>query len=305
MILKLRTMSFMELMIFVEVVRCGGITAASHKLGIAKSAVSSQLSRLEDRLGVKLLERSSRRIAMTIEGKQLLPRVQSLIAEGELLFHQAELQSSEPSGQVRVALTPDFGQLVVAKFFPYVTQKYPKISLGCKFNYQFEDMQDTTFDLGVRIGTVNDENLVAQNLGEFRRILVASEQYVQQYPINDVEDLKTVNCLIFSSNNNNRIWSLLSCDDEGIEVSLDVSGDIAVQSFNTLVDLCLANQGVAYVPDFLVKDYISKRQLRHILPQWQSNITRVFVVYRFGADKIHRVKAVIDAAKQYLPGLLC
>ncbi|RDH43390.1 LysR family transcriptional regulator [Zooshikella ganghwensis] len=304
MILKLRTMSFMELIIFVEVVRCGGITAASQKLGIAKSAVSSQLSKLEDRLGLKLLERSSRRIAVTIEGKQLLPKIESLIAEGALLFQQAELQSSEPSGQVSVALTPDFGQRVVASFFPYVTQRYPKISLICKFNYQFEDMQDTAFDLGVRIGTINDENLVAHKLGEFRRVLVASEQYLEHHPINDIEDLKKVNCLIFSSRHNSRIWSLVSAEDEERTIALDVSGDIAAQSFKALVDLCVAHHGVVYVPAFLVKDHISKRQLRHILPQWHSNLMRVYLVYRFGADKVHRVKAVIDSAKTYLPGLL-
>ncbi|WP_163831001.1 LysR family transcriptional regulator [Spartinivicinus ruber] len=304
MVHKLRTMSFMELIIFQEVVRCGGITAASNKLGIAKSAVSTQLSRLEKRLGVKLLERSSRRLMMTVEGQQLLPRVESLIAEGEFLFEYAETQSKEPGGQVRIALTPDFGQIVVAKFFPQVTKLYPQITLGCKFSYQFEDMQDTAFDLGVRIGKVNDESLVAYKLGQFKRVLVAGKKYAQQHPTFLPKDLKKLNCMTFSSSNNPRAWSLISCEDGVTEVSLDVCGDIAVQSFNILVELCLSNQGVAYIPYFLVKEYINSGQLKHILPQWQSKVSNAYLVYRFGADKIHRIKAVIDCAKTYLPSLL-
>lgn len=305
MVRKLRTMTFMELIIFQEVVRCGGITAASIKLDIAKSAVSTQLSRLESRLGVKLLERSSRRMTMTVEGQQLLPKVESLIAEGELLLQYAETKSKEPSGQVRIALTLDFGQLVVANFFPQVTKLYPKITLGCKFSYQFEDMQDTAFDLGVRIGKVNDENLVAHKLGEIRRVLVAGKKYIQQHPVFVPEDLKKLNCMIFSSSNTSRTWSLISCEDGVTEASLDVSGDVAVQSFSTLVELCMSNQGVAYVPYFLVKEHIASGKLKHILPLWQSKTSNVYLVYRFGADKIHRIKAVIDCAKKYLPSLIC
>ncbi len=304
MILNLRTMSFQELVIFVTVVREGGIIAAADKLGIAKSAVSTQLARLEDRLKVKLLERSSRRMSLTVAGEHILPRVESLIAEGERLFEQAEQEIGEPAGTVKMAVTPDFGSLVVTHFFPEVNRSYPKISMISKFDYQFEDLQDPSFDIAIRIGKVNDENLVAHQLGEFKRILVASPEYLAVHPIKQPSDLEHAECIVFSSTTTERIWKLFLASNMEQPIPIPIKSNMAVLSFSAIIELALANQGIAYVPEFMAIRQIRAGTLQRVLPSYQGISSKVFLVYRFGSDKIHRLKSVIEIAKAHIPNLL-
>lgn len=112
-----QTIEFRELLAFSTVIRCGGITAAANNLDLSKSTVSLQVSRLEQRLGVKLLERNSRRVALTREGTRLLPRVVSLLEEVQLLIEESKQVAGVPGGSVRIAVTPALGGVVLKNSF--------------------------------------------------------------------------------------------------------------------------------------------------------------------------------------------
>lgn len=302
MISNLRTLDFQQIHSLICILRYGGITAAADHLGIAKSAVSKQLSQLEQVLGVKLLERSSRRIQLTREGEHILPRLESLLAEGERLLTQAHDEQSRPEGKVRIAASPEFGAYVARHFFPQVIQTYPELTLVMEPTYTFADLQDTAFDLAFRLGSVQDDRLVARPLGSFQRILVASPAYLAAHPLVDPTELNQHACLIFSNQQNRTEWTLQNAQAKKINV--EVSGSIAIKSFTALMGLAEAGLGVAKVPAFIAQDAIAAGRLVHCLPEYASQPMPIYLTYRFGAEKIQRVKAVLDAALTQVPLLL-
>ncbi len=304
MIRDIRTMSFQELAIFVEVVRCGGITAAADKLDLSKSVVSTQLNRLEDRLKVKLLTRSSRRVALTQEGEHLLPRVESLLEEGSQLFDQARHEAASPSGIVRIAATPDFGMVLAKDLFPKVINAYPNIQPLLKMGYEFEDLQDPTIDFAIRIGKVNDENLVAKKLGAFRRVLVASPECLEKWPIRTPDDVSKAPCLVFSSNSTQWSWTFQKKNNDNAKTSIGINACMGVQSFSALTLLVKQGEGFASIPEILINDDLQSGTLVEVLPEWEARPTNVLAVYRFGADKIQRIQAVLELVKTEIPKLL-
>ncbi|MEM6818166.1 MAG: LysR family transcriptional regulator [Pseudomonadota bacterium] len=297
-------MNFQELRVFSEVARAGGITAAASNLEMAKSAVSKQLSQLEARLKVKLFARSSRRVSLTQEGERLLPRIESILAEGARLIEDAHQDTFRTAGTVRIAGTPDFGGLVARKFLPILLEQYPELTVTMRLDYGFEDLQDPAIDLAIRIGRVSDERLVAHRLGEFRRIVAASPAFAERNVLANPADLSSVNCLTFSGSSVSSEWTLEHrFEHQGAE-QVSVQGNTAVRSFAALAGLAETGTGVCCVPEFVVRGAISQGRLVHCLPNWATRPTPVFLAYRFGADRIGRVRAVIDAAKKTIPTLL-
>lgn len=303
MVHNLRTMNFLEFAVFVEVVRCGGISAAAEQLHLAKSGVSTVLRRLEDRLNVKLLERNSRRIALTAEGALLLPKVESLLAEGEHLLREAEQGLASPQGMVRIAATPEFGSMAVNSLVPEVRKRFPELRLTVKLAYGKEDLQDPSFDFAIRIGRVEDENLVARKVGGSHRLLVASPNAMSQISVKKLDDLTLAPCLIFSSTQLESIWTLQHLETQK-EQSVVVSSHFAVQSLGTLLQLCEQGEGIAMLPEFLVRRSLAQGKLVNVLPELQSREINVNLVYRSGMDRIMRVKTVLDIAREVLPPLL-
>lgn len=304
MVSNLRTLNHLELVVFREIVRCGGITAAADKLNLAKSAVSKYLSRLEDRLQSRLLVRSSRRISLTPEGRHLLPMVESLIAETERLVEIASEDIAAPQGQVRIATSHEFGNLLMEHFLPQVIDQYPALKLTVKLGYAFDDLQDPAFDLAFRILHVNDERLVSHQLGMFKRILVAHPDFSGLSQIKHPSDLEDHNCMIFSSDETEREWPFLVEDKQDEVVRVKVSGNLAVLGFSALLGAARAAAGITYVPEFVAQPDLERGSLVRVLPAWHSPSAPVYIAYRFGTQKIARIRAVIDLAREKIPQLL-
>jgi DNA-binding transcriptional LysR family regulator len=297
-------MNFDELHIFAEIVHCGGITAAADKMGIAKSAVSKHLGRLEQRLQVKLLARSSRRMQLTHEGERLLPRIESLLAESERLLDEAHEELVKPAGAVNIAASPEFGGFVVKHFLPHLLAHYPDLGIIMKLAYSFEDLQNPSIDLAFRISHVNDDRLVAKPLGEFRRIIVASPAYLRSHPLREPADLAKHNCLIFSGSDLRTSWTLQHREQPEQVEHVPVRGNMSVLGFTALLGAVERGAGVASIPDFTAAPLIDQGAIVHCLPSWASPPAPVFIAYRFGAERIGRLKVVIDESRKMLPGLL-
>lgn len=303
MVSNLRTLEFQQIESFVNVVRAGGVSAGAERLGLAKSAVSKHVSQLEATLQVKLLERSSRRVSLTREGEHLLSRLESLLAEGSRLLEQAREAHDRPEGLVRVAATPDFGGLVAERFFPFVVERHPGLSLVMEPSYSFADLQDPAFDLAFRVGDVKDDRLVARELCAFHRVLVASPEYLEKRPIRVLQDLEHGDCLAFSGSRTEGEWTLVKRKD-GSRTQIPVRGKLGVKSFRILAALAERGAGIALVPQFLVDDALEAGRLQRCLPQYASPPAPVFLTYRVGSDKIRRIRAVLDLALAHVPALL-
>ncbi|MBL4646232.1 MAG: LysR family transcriptional regulator, partial [Rhizobiales bacterium] len=249
-----KTLEFRELLAFSTVIQQGGITAAADNLNLSKSTISLQVSRLEQSLGVKLLERNSRRVALTREGENLLPRVMSLLEEMQLLKDESSLAASVPNGNVRIAVTPALGGFVLKTLIPHLRQTHPNMRLIVESAYQFDDLQDPNFDFAIRVGRIKDDTLVANHVGTFRRVLVASPAFIQEHAPTTPADLAQTPCLVFSGNSPEANWRLESAQHpQQTEVVL-VQSHVAVRNFSVLLDLAKQGLGVALVPNFLAND---------------------------------------------------
>lgn len=290
---------------FATVARLGGISAAAERLGIAKSGVSRHVALLETHFGVKLLERGARSVKLTPAGERLVHRVQSILAEVDLLDDIALEESGGISGQVGIAATPEFGGLIADRFFPLVQERHPELSLVMRAGYAFEDMQDPATDVAFRVGTFKDDRLVARSLGGFRAWLVASPDFLAGQPVEKPEDLAERPCLIFRRDQAASTWTLFDMDDEGAAPTpVDVSGTLGVNSFTILRERAMAGQGVAFLPQFVVTEALVSGALVRILPRYASRRFPVFLTYRPGARRVARLDAFIAMAEEHVPALV-
>ncbi len=147
MVSDLETLRLADLRIFLEAARRLSITATGEALNIPKSAVSKSLMRLETRLGVKLLERSSRRVELTAAGQLLRAKAESLLAEAEFLIHSMEGERDEPRGVVHLTAPTELGTWFVAQVIPEIRCQYPDLKITLKLDYQFDDILDPAFDI--------------------------------------------------------------------------------------------------------------------------------------------------------------
>ncbi|MEM1360823.1 MAG: LysR family transcriptional regulator [Pseudomonadota bacterium] len=288
-------------MSFHTVARVGGISAAAERLGMAKSGVSRHVAQLEDIFGVRLLERGARSVRLTPVGERLDDRIRSILAEIDLLQDIAREESRGVSGQVTIAATPEFGALVATTLFPILRNLYPGLTLVMRPDYDFEDMQDPNTDLAFRVGTFKDDRLVALELGGFQRVLVAAPALLNQHSIGDPQELANVPCLTFRGDRPGATWRFRS---EDRETQVNVDGQIAVRSFGILLQLAIAGQGFANLPDFMLGDALKSGTLVHCLPEFTQRSNPVFLTFRPGARKIARVAAVIEQASKTIPDML-
>lgn len=301
MVANIRTVGMPALISFHTVARLGGISVAADHLNMAKSGVSRHISRLEAHFGIKLVERSGRSVKLTPTGIRLNQRIQSILADIDLLDDIARQESGEVSGQVNFAATAEFGSVIAATLLPAVQERFPNLNLVMRPAYDFEDMQDPSTDLAFRIGSFDDDRLVARKLGSFRFWLAAAPELAERTTITSPQDLQSQPCLTFRNDVARSTWTFFSPDDVS---TIKVSGPFAAQSFSVLFDLAIAGQGFAFLPEFMVSDAMRNGKLVRCLPHHVSRPYSVFLTFRPGSRRIARVDAVAALAEDLIPAFL-
>ena len=291
---NLETINLADLRVFLEVAKLLSVTGAGAALGQPKSAVSKALSRLEGQLGVRLLERSSRRVALTAAGELLSVKAEALLGEAEFIVESLREERSLPRGVVRMAAPPEIGTLFIEQVVPRLARDYPELQVAMKLSYDFDDLQDPAIDLALRAGAVRDERLVGVPVSDFRRVAVASPAYLAAHPITHPAELAQHRCLVFSGSASSAEWSFERGDDS---VQVHVQSALSVHSFTALLHAARCGLGVARAPEFTAAEWLQRGELVQVLPQWQASPSRLYVVHRFGHERIARVAAVLKAAR--------
>jgi DNA-binding transcriptional LysR family regulator len=288
------TISLTDLRIFMEAAKALSITRAGEALDLPKSAVSKTITRLEERLGVRLLERTSRRVALTAAGRLLMVKAESLLAEAEFLTRSLREERNDPRGTVRMTAPPELGTRFVERVVPKIVEAYPGLKIALKLAYDFDDLREPAIDIALRAGQVHDDRLVASPIGKFARVLVASAGYLENNRLRRPADLANLDCLVFSAEENSVEWELVRGDRSE---TFRVTGNLAVRSFAAQLHAARAGLGVARCPAFAAAEWIERGDLVHVLPGWQAPPVTVFAVHRFGHERIARVAAVLAATR--------
>jgi DNA-binding transcriptional LysR family regulator len=282
-----------NLEVFNKVVETGSFTAAAEKLGLSRAAVSKHVKDLEGRLGVRLLNRTTRKVSPTEMGRAYYERTTRILADLGEADHAVNVMQTEPKGKLKITAPGSFGAKAIASISADFLVQYPEIQLELGLNDRVVDIVEEGFDLAVRIGELTDSSLIARRLAPFRRILVASPEYVQRHgEPKAVQDLRNHNCIRYQFPGRPPGWRLIGPD--GREHSVEVAGNFTVNSGAVVVDAVVKGLGIALVPTFSAVDHLCAKRLVAILPQYRPRDTAIHALYPPNRHLSAKVRAFID-----------
>lgn len=252
--------------VFVQVIETGSFTGAAAALGIPKSSVSRAVTRLEETLGVRLLQRTTRRLGLTAAGDQYLAQVRRPIAElAEASRDTAEL-TGEPRGLVRISIPPELGEGVASKLFAEFVRRHPKVQLDVLVTNRRVNLVEEGVDLALRAGPLDDSTLVARKVVATELRLYAAPAYLARRGTpRRLRDLASHDCVIHRSARGVLPWRLSG--PRGVE-QITVSGPISVDDMGSSRLLALEGVGIALLPDQVVRADLEVGSLVHVLPAY-------------------------------------
>jgi DNA-binding transcriptional LysR family regulator len=293
---------FEALAIFAKVVELRSFAAAAGELALSKATVSKAVSRLEDRLGARLFNRTSRRLALTDAGQKLSERAARLLADGEAAENDALSQSVAPRGLVRLAVPMTFGVKVVAPILPEFLKQYPDVSIDLHLSDAMVDLIGEGFDAGLRIASLPDSSLIARRLCAMPRYTVAAPAYLKQYgrPTHPMH-LAQHRCFAYAYLSTPNVWHYTNAAGE--QASVRPAGQLRVNNGEALMPALIAGLGIADLPHFIVGDAIASGEVEVILKDWKQTEGSVHLVMPPGGPRPARVEVLAEfLAKQLAKG---
>lgn len=279
--------------VFAQVVEANGFTAAAGRLGVSKAAVSKQVARLEDRLGVRLLNRSTRRLGLTEAGRDFYERARRILDEVEEAEQAASSRQVSPRGVLRVNAPVTYGISHLAPILPAFMQLYPEIQVELVMNDRFVDLIDEGFDLAVRVAALPDSSLVARRLWTARHLVCAAPGYLARRGTPGAPgDLAGHDCLLYSYLASGDEWRFTAPD--GKPANVRVAGSLRSNNGDALRLAAVAGLGIIYSPAFFLGDDIAAGRLVPLLEGWRTLETAVHAVYPPGRPLGAKVRVFID-----------
>ena len=278
--------------VFARVVEARGFSAAARDLGMSKSAVSKQVTRLEDRLGARLLNRTTRRLSLTAAGAAFHEHCQRMLAEAEAAERAVTQLQVEPRGVLKLNAPMSFGVLHLAPALPDFMRRYPELTLDLALSDRVVDLIDEGYDLAVRIGRLADSSLVARRLAPSRRVVCGAPAYFERHgrPLRP-EDLRRHNCLLYTYMTSGDEWRYHGPDGEG---AVKLTGTLRANNGEVLRDALLAGLGVAPMPTFMVGHDLAAGRLVTVLSEYADLDTSVYAVWPHSRHLSTKVRVFVD-----------
>ena len=292
--------NYSDMAAFVRAVERGGFSAAARDLGLTPSAISKLVTRLEDRLGVRLLNRTTRRLALTPEGEAYFHRSQRILAD--IADAEEEVgRRAQPRGLLRVNVGTAFGMHQLAPALPEFLALHPEIQVELTITDRLVDLIEEGADLGIRLGTLADSSLVARRICEVERVVCAAPEYLRRHGTpRRPADLLGHNCLNMAHAPALRRWPFEG--RAGVE-HLEVTGNVSATSADALLALALRGLGVIRLSDVIVGSAIREGRLVPLLEAvHHREALPLHAVYPQGRHRSPRVAAMIDFLLQRFSG---
>lgn len=267
-----------DLTVLVEVVDCGSLSAAAERLGLSPSAVSRRLDQMENRLGTRLLARTTRRIALTDAGATFCLRARAILAALDEAEQSLTEMNEQPRGVLRVSMPVMFGQMRVAPLLASYQRRHPGVTVEASLSDRMVRLVDDGFDLAIRTGRLADSSLIARRLTPMRRRLVASPDYLERRGIPlSPGDLSRHDCLTQGSGSGARAeWEFMV---EGRRDTLRPTGVFQADNLWVLRHAALGGLGLARLADFIVADDLAAGRLVPLLSDHEVTDEAIHAVY--------------------------
>ncbi|WP_312516388.1 LysR family transcriptional regulator [Massilia sp.] len=283
---------FTQMTTFVEVVGRGSLSAAARAEGIAPAMIGRRLDALEARLGVKLLQRTTRKLVLTDEGVAFLEDCQRILGELDDAEAAVSERSARATGHLLVSAPAGFGRQHVAPLLPSFLAEHRDVTVNLNLNDRVVDVLGEGVDVAIRIASLSDSNLVAVKLADNRRVVVASPAYLKRHgQPRHPADLARHNCLAISSDGSQRGWTFL---DNGQQLTLKVGGNMVCNDGAVLHEWALAGKGLAWRSMWEVGEQIASGALCTVLDDFAAPGNDIHAVFAQRRHLPLRIRAFVD-----------
>jgi DNA-binding transcriptional LysR family regulator len=276
---------------FVAIAEAGSLTAATHELGLSLPSVVRGLAGYETHLGVRLFNRTTRRISLTEEGRHHLERCRNVLAAIAESESALKAEAAEPAGAITLTAPVLFGQMYVSPAVTRFVQRHDKVRCNIVLLDRVVNLLEEGFDLGVRIGELEDSSLVAQPLGEIRRVVVASPALLRRHGTpRHPRELRAADCITRIE----RPGSWGDFQENGRRFRVNVGGKLSFNHVLPAVQACAAGAGFGLFFSYQVAPFVAAGQLKIVLEKYETDPRPISVVYPHARLLPVRTRALVE-----------
>lgn len=281
------------MIVFAQVVDSRSFSAAAARLGLSKSAVSKQIAKLEDRLGARLLNRTTRTLSPTDAGQDFYERCLRVAREVEEAERAITHLSAEPRGLLRLNAPASFGREYLAPLVPEMLARWPELRIEALFEDRFVDVVAEGFDLVIRITRLQDSSLVARRIASCRRLVCAAPSYLARRGVpRTPAELLQHDCILYSYATDQNEWEFVGPD--GRLETVRVDGRLRANNAEVTLAALRAGAGLALSPDFIVGPDIAAGRLVPLLTDYENPFGAIYAVWPHNRNLAPKVRAVVD-----------
>lgn len=290
---------FEAMQVFCKVVEVGSFAGAAERLDMSTSAVSRQVAQLEALLDARLLNRTTRRISLTENGRAYYERCLQLLADLEETEEMVGTHTTSPRGTLRLTAPISFGASHLAPALGEYARLHPAMKFDVVLADRAVDLIEDGLDLAIRVGNLGTQNLVARQIGRTRILLCASPAYLAargapQAP----EDLANHDCLTYAYASNSNQWSFEHASEGSRQIR--ISGSIHANNGTLLGELAAAGLGITHAPDFILGPLVAQGRLVEILPGWRPASLAISAVYPSRKHLSAKVRSFVSFMEEWL-----
>lgn len=292
-----------DMLYFVEVVERGGFAAAGRALGIPKSRLSRRVADLEARLGLRLLQRTTRSLSLTEVGQAYLRHCQAVRDAAQAATDMVTQVQTEPRGNLRVSCPVTLAQSVLGELLPVFLQRYPLVRMELQVSNRVVNLVEEGVDVALRVRTTLDDSasLIVKRLDTARQDLVASPGLLQRQGIpTTLGDLARMDSVAMSAQEGHAVWRLVG--PHGAQQQVSHSPRFVADDLVTLKHAALAGVGVCWLPDYMCHEEISSGRLIRVLPEWAPEAAIVHAVFASRRGLSPAVRQFLDFLGETMPG---
>jgi DNA-binding transcriptional LysR family regulator len=283
---------FSAIPVYIAVVESGGFSNAARKLNLSKAAVSKRISQLEDHLGVRLLQRTTRRLYLTEAGERYYEHASRALTAAKDAESAVMQMQSKPKGHLRVHTPMSFGHLNIAPLISEFLQQYPDIQIDMVMDDNIIDLMDGNFDIAFRAGEMPDSTFYARKLGVFRSVLCASPSYISCFGKPEIpEALHSHNCVFYSYSSRANEWTFSGGHEQQ---TVHISGNFQVNNSESLCRVIIDGTGIGRLPTFIANTYISSGELIPLLENYVMPSKPLYAVFKERLFLPEKVRVFLD-----------
>jgi DNA-binding transcriptional LysR family regulator len=290
-------MDLNEISVFLEVVQSGGFSKAAKKLGMPNSTVSSKISSLEKRLATTLIQRTTRQLKITPAGQSYFELCIKGLQEIQNAEREIVAAQSEPQGLLRITAPIDLGGKVLPPVLSRYLAKFPKVKVELNLTDNITDLIGEKFDLAFRVGKLDDSSLISRKVGLANYALYAAPKYLKIHgqPLQP-QDLRKHACLAFQPMGTEE-WRL---EGKNGNAKVPIEGSLIVNNLSALKNFLLQGDGIAFFPNFMVREELAAKKLVRVLPEWGSKPRPLHILYPAQRHPPPKLSAFLSLAVEML-----